>query len=90
MKLERIISKYHLTDTEVDILKHLIQSDAKLTIRELAEKAYVSPATIIHLAKKMNFSGYSELLFQFNQEREKKCTSANNQSSIAMGKLFIK
>ncbi|MHC3417773.1 winged helix-turn-helix transcriptional regulator [Aerococcus urinae] len=52
MKLERIISKYHLTDTEVDILKHLIQSDAKLTIRELAEKAYVSPATIIHLAKK--------------------------------------
>ncbi|KAA9219703.1 MULTISPECIES: MurR/RpiR family transcriptional regulator [Aerococcus] len=71
MKLDRIISKYHLTDTEVDILKHLIQSDAKLTIRELAEKAYVSPATIIHLAKKMNFSGYSELLFQFNQEREK-------------------
>lgn len=82
MNLDNVITKFHLTPTEINILTYLTQAPAQITIRELAEKTFVSPATIIHLAKKMHFSGYSELLFSFNREREKISSNMTESSLI--------
>ncbi len=85
MNLDNVITKFHLTPTEINILTYLTQAPAQITIRELAEKTFVSPATIIHLAKKMHFSGYSELLFSFNRERE---TISSNMTESSLIKQY--
>lgn len=71
MDIKNIVEKYNLTEVEESILIYMRDHPGKkLRIRELAEKTFVSAATIINLAKKMNLSGYSELLFYFEREKD--------------------
>src|SRR5699024_7522973 len=59
------------TDTERQILLFLNKNYEildQLTVRDVATKCFVSPATIIKLTKKMNLSGYSELVSKINTQ----------------------
>lgn len=67
MNLSDLTKKYLLNETECLILDEIIyniqQGNLKINIRDVAAKSYVSTTTIIKLAKKMGYGGYSELIF---------------------------
>lgn len=67
MNLSDLTKKYLLNETECLILDEIIyniqQGNSKINIRDVAAKSYVSTTTIIKLAKKMGYGGYSELIF---------------------------
>ena len=65
--LERIFKNTSLTPTDKKILEFILSNPQKVQthgIRSLAVATFTSPASIERLAKKLGYSGYSELLFQ--------------------------
>lgn len=81
MNIEELDKKYLFTETEKKILQFLNQNYDlldDLTVRDVATECYVSPSTIIKLAKKINLSGYSELVEKIK-----------NQTKITIPKHFI-
>lgn len=64
--LERIFKNKNLSDGEQRILKTILLDPAKVQengIRKLAENSFSSPASIERLAKKLDYAGYSELVY---------------------------
>ena len=66
MKIENLIKdKYkNLNETEKEILRYMISNSNKirdLKIKELSDLVFCSPNTIIRMAKKMGFTGFSEM-----------------------------
>lgn len=64
--LERIFKNKNLTDTDKRILKIILNNPVNVQnngIRKLAEQSFSSPASIERLAKKLDYAGYSELLY---------------------------
>lgn len=81
MNVEMLIDKYQLNDSEAEVLRFMKknrQSLKTIGIRDVAKASYVSTATIINMAKKIGYSGYSELVFALG----------NSQSDIAMPSTF--
>lgn len=81
MDVEMLIDKYQLNDSEAEVLRFMKknrQSVKTIGIRDVAKASYVSTATIINMAKKIGYSGYSELVFALG----------NSQSDIAMPSTF--
>ena len=81
MDVEMLIDKYQLNDSEAEVLRFMKknrQSLKTIGIRDVAKASYVSTATIINMAKKIGYSGYSELVFALG----------NSQSDIAMPSTF--
>ncbi|MGM0297068.1 MurR/RpiR family transcriptional regulator [Enterococcus sp. AZ034] len=81
MDVEMLIDKYQLNDSEAEVLRFMKknrQSLKTIGIRDVAKVTYVSTATIINMAKKIGYSGYSELVFALG----------NSQSDIAMPSTF--
>jgi len=79
--VEMLIDKYQLNDSEAEVLRFMKknrQSLKTIGIRDVAKATYVSTATIINMAKKIGYSGYSELVFALG----------NSQSDIAMPSTF--
>lgn len=70
LNIHNLTNKYNLNETEKTILLFIEchSKDIKeFGIRGVAKQCYTSPATIVNLAKKMNFSGYSELVFKIKE-----------------------
>lgn len=67
MKLERLTSTYNeLSSLEKKVVEYLTnypEEVIRMTTRELAEKLYISKTTVINLAKKLGFDGYTELKY---------------------------
>ena len=81
MDVEMLIDKYQLNDSEAEVLRFMKKNRKSLKtigIRDVAKASYVSTATIINMAKKIGYSGYSELVFALG----------NSQSDIAMPSTF--
>ena len=81
MDVEMLIDKYQLNDSVAEVLRFMKknrQSLKNIGIRDVAKASYVSTATIINMAKKIGYSGYSELVFALG----------NSQSDIAMPSTF--
>lgn len=81
MDVEMLIDKYQLNDSEAEVLRFMKknrQSLKTIGIRDVAKASYVSTATIINMAKKIGYSGYSELVFALG----------NSQSDISMPSTF--
>lgn len=73
--IEKRINKAHhkLTETDYSILNYLLAHKKSIqdrSIHDIADKAYVSAASIVRLAKKLNYSGFSEMKFAFKAELE--------------------
>ena len=72
MDTETLIDKYQLNDSEAAVLRFMDKnrdSLKSLRIREVAKESYVSTATIINMAKKIGYSGYSELVFAYGSKQ---------------------
>lgn len=66
MDLKVIIKEHRLTDNEQHILEYLVANIDVLEgvkMRDLARELYTSPASLVRLAKKLDFSGYLELYY---------------------------
>lgn len=66
MKLDELIKNQYrnLNETEKEILKYLlasVQTLKDLNIKQVAEYTYCQPNTIVRMAKKMGFTGYTDL-----------------------------
>ncbi len=76
-----------LSIAELDALRFIDNNKElvlTLSIYGLAEKAFVSTATIVRLAKKLGFSGFTELKYHIREElaEEKKVISESTYISI--------
>jgi len=97
MDIEQLNFKYNFTETEKNILEFLYNSkdyNYNPTIRETAKECFTSPTTIIKLAKKMNLSGYTELLLKIKETPSLSLASPSNSfisklPSIEVEKQFI-
>lgn len=61
-------SQQHLlNETEHKVLSCILnaieQGDTKINIRMIARQAYVSTTTVIKLAKKLGYQGYSDMIY---------------------------
>ncbi len=67
MKLERLTNTYNeLSSLERKVIEYMTnhpEEVIKMTTRDLAEKLYISKTTVINLAKKLGFDGYTELKY---------------------------
>lgn len=85
MNISTLINKYRLNKTEQTILLFLQEnlSETKdLGIRGVAKQCFTSPATIVNLAKKMNYSGYTELVFKIKEGMGQNDSPENSQVSV--------
>lgn len=74
-----------LTSTDFNVLNYLMAHKEKIqfqSIHDIAEKVYVSSASIVRLAKKLGFSGFSEMKYFMKSEVED--TSEEFKSSISL------
>lgn len=63
----KLVNKYKLTETESKILDYLlmnIEDALNWNVRDVAQKNYSSPATVMKLAKKMNYTGYIDMVYR--------------------------
>lgn len=85
MNLHDISKKYILNDAELAIVNVIInelsEGNQKISIRDLAKKTYVSTTTIIKLAKKLGFVGYSQMIYVLNESIHQK-VAVDNVSSL--------
>lgn len=80
MNFEYLCSKYQLNNTEKLILQYLcnnIHNLKKLGIRKVAKDNYTSTTTIYKLCKKLNFEGYSDMIYNLSYS-----TNLTNNSII--------
>lgn len=70
MNLDYLQEIYHLTKTELQILAYLDEqsgNNCDLSIRKVAKDCFTSPSSIVRLAKKLNLSGYNELVYKIKE-----------------------
>ncbi|WP_079708961.1 MurR/RpiR family transcriptional regulator [Paraliobacillus ryukyuensis] len=87
MKLEEIINQYYdqLNENDLYILKYIVtnkDSCYKKSINELADACNASRSSVLRLAKKLNFSGYSEFRVFLKWENKQECAKGNHTASL--------
>lgn len=85
----KLIDQYHLNEIEQKLLQELIHSiseNKQYSVRELAVKYYVSPATVMRLSKKMGYSGYTDMVYRLKflmrHQKPEKAPASNITSFI--------
>lgn len=76
MNFSEIVKNNNLTQSETNILNKIInwlhEGKYKIPIRDIAKTCYVSTTTVVRLAKKLGYDGYSEMLFDLKTNLNKK------------------
>jgi DNA-binding MurR/RpiR family transcriptional regulator len=70
MNLRYLQETYRLTKTDLQILSYLDQQScllSEISIRQTAKDCFTSPTSVMRLAKKLNLSGYNELLYKIKE-----------------------
>lgn len=74
MSLNDLSKRHLLNETEHRVLSCLLseieKDNTKISIRTLAQQTYVSTTTIIKLAKKLGYQGYSDMIFSLKRHKE--------------------
>lgn len=89
MNLIDLSKKHLLNETEYRILSYVLseieKGKNKINIRSIAKESYVSTTTVIKLAKKLGYEGYSDMIFslkkRFKEER-------NNSAGIELSSIL--
>jgi len=74
MDVRETFKQFELDDSEYNVLQTLYDEVASgnsgITVRELSKKTYTATASIVRLAKKIGFYGYSDMLFSFRKTQK--------------------
>lgn len=92
MELEALMNKHYneLSENDLDILAYIIKNKSSvqnMTIMELAKLTLTSKSTILRLAKKLGFLGYSEFKYHLKSEEN---NEAVNLKDITFSELQAK
>lgn len=71
----------NFTNSEKEIAHYLLshgEDVLKLTVSQLSQKTYASPATIVRLCQKLGLEGYNDFKIKYSAELENKTTQMNN------------
>lgn len=75
MLFEQLEEKRGFTSSEIQIANYILENPleiVELTASELGERSYTSKSTVLRLCKKLEFSGYNELLRKLELEINEK------------------
>lgn len=91
MKFEEriLLNSVRFTDMEDDIIAYLLEYQDiidEVKITSLAKRFFTSPNTVVRLAHKLGYSGFSELKYLIKQEN--KYTNYDNEDKSALLKNF--
>lgn len=84
-QINRIFKNNELKESEQEILQQILGNPERVQqggIRKLAKENFTSPATIDRLAKKVGYSGYSELLYNAKQLAKSEVEHSSAESPI--------
>lgn len=73
-----------LNEAELCVYHYVVKNTKhvlNLSVRELADEAHVSTATVMRFCKKMGFSGFSELKYKIRETMEQQETIKNEQAN---------
>ncbi len=94
MDYQVLVSNHQLTENESTILKciqDMVKSKPKVKISDIADSCFVSPASVVKLAKKLGYHGFSELAFdlsnKFNVNSDIDFANYTGLSSLETGLL---
>lgn len=95
---ERIYEKeFNLNDTDdtiIDYIREHIGDLQRLSIQNIAKDLFVSPNAIMRTAKKLGYTGFSELKFSLQKEKKRSISTINelsdNPESPDMEKFLLK
>lgn len=90
MDVEFYVDKYQLNNSEAEIIRYMKRNKNILKnkgVRDVAKETFVSTASIVNLAKKIGFTGYSELVFSLTSPSPVQFENRNIE--IKKTQLFI-
>lgn len=73
MLVKEKLQEYKFSNAEKEVVKFMIEkklSIKNMTIKEISEKTYVAPSTLVRMAHKLDYKGWNELKDAFIQEEE--------------------
>lgn len=73
MLIRERLENFDFSNSEQKIVAYILEKKAaiqEMTTKEIAEATYTSPSTLVRIAHKMNFSGWSDLKEAFLKEEE--------------------
>lgn len=88
MNLIDLSKRYLLNETEHRVLSCILSEiengNTKINIRSVAQQSYVSTTTVIKLAKKLGYQGYSDMIYSLKRrvEEERNTSAGIDLSSI--------
>lgn len=87
MTINSRINEYFklLSETDFIILEYVMENKkavSQMSIHELADFSYTSAASIVRLAKKLHFSGFSEFKYYLKQEMENRPELVDNSIDL--------
>lgn len=80
--IKKHISK--LNNSEFTVLDYIVTNQMKvkdMSIEELADACFVSKTTVVRLAQKLGFRGYSELRYELNRSIEESQSKIESNSN---------
>lgn len=72
MLIQEKIRQTNFSDAEQNVINYILNrpQSLNLTIKEVAEAAFVHPSTLIRIAKKLDFTGWLEFKTAFSKEQD--------------------
>lgn len=72
MDIKEIIKKNNLNENEVSILEEILRQiklkNYRISVREVAKATFVSTTSVVRLAKKLGYLGYSDMIISMKNE----------------------
>ncbi len=90
MKIEEYVKHFDLNTSEQKVLyilhDQIEKGNYKITIRELSELSFMATSSIVRLAKKVGFYGYSDMLYSFRKQSQEvvEFKTRNTLSSVSL------
>ncbi len=91
----KLVDKYKLSHTEQEILQYILDHSEEavdLNVRKIAKLNYTSSATVVRLAQKLGYKGYTDMAYRINfaikSEVERISSSSKSKSIINIDYLL--
>lgn len=87
----KMVEKYHLTETEKEVLQYLLdnyEAVLHMAVRDVANANYTSAATIIKMSKKMGYTGYTDMVYRLNFLIKNRIMNRSHTSALTSMILF--
>ena len=95
MNINEIEKLNNLSKIEAKILENIIarinESDEKILIRDVADSTFVSTTSVVRLAKKLGYNGYSDMIYALREKYSSNSSVAvqNPYSSLVVNECSL-